>query len=99
MYCRFAHCQEYVLPAIQRAYEEAVEAKSDMVGARKEHLQRWWQFWNRRDEMTQRLAGMNRYIGCSRVTRRPVMVFLSARICPKQDRRINVTTQGVPRWA
>jgi hypothetical protein len=77
-----AHCQEFVLPAVRRAYDEAVAAGSDMAGARREHLQRWWQFWNRRDAMSRRLARLDRYVACSRVTRRPVMVFLSTRICP-----------------
>ena len=43
---------------------------------------RWWQFWNRRDELNNAMSKIRRYIGCSRVTRRPVMVFLSTKICP-----------------
>jgi len=78
----FSHCRDHVLPEVQRAYEMSVQSGSDMVSARKEHLQRWWQFWNRRDEMTQRLTELSRYIGCSRVTRRPIMVFLDSKICP-----------------
>jgi hypothetical protein len=78
----FAHCRDRVLPAVQKAYEEAVNTGSDMAAARGEHMNRWWQFWNRRDEMSRTLRGLRRYIGCSRVTRRPVMVFLSTAICP-----------------
>jgi hypothetical protein len=78
----FAWCKKNVLPAVVHSYEESKREKSDMEEARKEHLARWWQFWNRRDELTRELAKMKRYIGCSRVTRRPVMVFLSANICP-----------------
>lgn len=76
------HCKRKVLPAVRKSYEDALQTRSDMAGARKEHLDRWWQFWNRRDELSSALKEIRRYIACSRVTRRPVMVFLSADICP-----------------
>jgi hypothetical protein len=78
----FAHCQCNVLPAVQKAYDAAVVEGSDMASARREHLGRWWQFWNRRDELNRVFRHMRRYICCSRVTRRPVMVFVSTAICP-----------------
>ncbi len=78
----FKHCESLVLPKVQEAFEQAARKKSDMAEARKEHLARWWQFWNRRDELSRVLSVLPRYIGCSRVTRRPIMVFLSAKICP-----------------
>ena len=78
----FAHCRACVLPDVQRSYERARENGSDMAEARREHLRRWWQFWNRRDELSEALSKTAKYIGCSRVTRRPVMVFLSTSICP-----------------
>jgi len=78
----FEHCRRHVLPAVRRKCTEAAESNPEMENARKEHLDRWWQFWNRRDELTAALGGLSRYLGCSRVTRRPVMAFLSSRICP-----------------
>jgi SAM-dependent methyltransferase len=78
----FGHVQQNVLPAVEKAYERAVREGSDMVEARREHLNRWWQFWNRRDELNRALDRLSRYIGCSRVTRRPIMAFLSTQICP-----------------
>ncbi len=78
----FAHCKQYVLPAVEQSLRDAESADSDMGSARKEHLGRWWQLWNRRDELSAALAEIPRYIGCSRVTRRPIMVFLSSGICP-----------------
>ena len=78
----FEHCENYVLPEVQKAYEEAKTQHSDMVSARSEHLRRWWQFWNRRDELNVALGTLRRYVGCSRVTRRPIMAFISPRICP-----------------
>jgi hypothetical protein len=78
----FRHCEEHVLPAVEEAVRTAEAARSDMVAARKEHLGRWWQLWNRRDELSRVLKTMPAYIGCSRVTRRPVMAFISSEICP-----------------
>jgi hypothetical protein len=78
----FAHCQLQVLPEVQATLAREQTAGSDMISAREEHMKRWWQLWNRRDELSATLRGSTRFIGCSRVTRRPVMVFLSAEICP-----------------
>jgi SAM-dependent methyltransferase len=78
----FARCRETVLPAVRATLQDAEDRRSDMVSAREEHLRRWWQFWNRRDELNTALSGMRRYIACSRVTRRPIMVFLGTQICP-----------------
>ncbi len=46
----FAHCQSNVLPSVEESYQDAKKNKSDMEPARREHLDRWWQFWNRRDQ-------------------------------------------------
>lgn len=78
----FDYCKRTVLPQVTQSVKDAEDSASDMVAARREHLSRWWQLWNRRDELTAVLSSMPRYIGCSRVTRRPVMVFLSSDICP-----------------
>jgi SAM-dependent methyltransferase len=78
----FEHCGKHVLPEVQSACERAKAECSDMAAARSEHLQRWWQFWNRRDELNAALSKLRRYIGCSRVTRRPIMAFISTQICP-----------------
>lgn len=78
----FKHCEVTVLPSVKMTIERERTQKSDMLKAREEHLQRWWQLWNRRDELTATLASMKRYIGCSRVTRRPVMCFISSYVCP-----------------
>lgn len=78
----FEHCRKHVLPAVEESVKKAEQSKSDMVAARREHLDRWWQLWNRRDELTSTLSSVSRYVGCSRVTRRPIMVFIDSHICP-----------------
>jgi hypothetical protein len=78
----FTHCQQTVLPEVEATLARERELRSDMISAREEHLKRWWQLWNRRDELSETLKSSHRFIGCSRVTRRPIMVFLSTQICP-----------------
>ena len=78
----FAIVRERVLPKVREAAEEAAKSSSDMAQARGEHLDRWWQFWNRRDELSRVLKGLPRYAACSRVSRRPIIAFLSSQICP-----------------
>lgn len=78
----FEHCRREVLPKVQQTYADALRTQSDMIQARKEHLDRWWQLWNRRDELTAELRALPRYLACSRVTRRPIMTFVSSSICP-----------------
>ena len=82
MHLAFEHCKKYVLPAVQKTLRDAEGEDSDMIAARKEHLERWWQLWNRRDQLTTWLSKHRRYAACSRVTRRPILVFLCSSICP-----------------
>lgn len=52
-----------------------------MGDARKEHLERWWQFWNVRQGLRAALRRLEgRYLVCSRVTKRPVFCFVSTQI-------------------
>ncbi len=55
----FAHCRQHVLPAVERTLHEVERSDSDMVAARREHLGRWWQLWNRRDELSAALKEIN----------------------------------------
>lgn len=78
----FNHVKTHVLPAVRSALDKVIADGSEGVGPRREHLDRWWQFWNRRDELTATVSRMSRYLACSRVSRRPIFVFLDPRICP-----------------
>jgi len=75
----FAHLQKKVLPYVRHAADIAVE---DNKKSRKEHLDRWWQFWNRRDQLNVVFETHDRIIACSRVTRRPIVTFISNQFCP-----------------
>ena len=78
----FSHCRQHVQPMVAQNFARAEQTGSDMAAARRSHLDRWWQFWNRRDELTRTLAGMHRYIGCSRVSRWPIMAFVASAVVP-----------------
>jgi hypothetical protein len=78
----FEYCRRHVLVKVREKCQETEDKDSDMLEARNDHLDRWWQFWCRRDELNAALSRIPRYIACSRVTRRPVMVFLDPSICP-----------------
>lgn len=52
------------------------------TGPRQSHARRWWRFWRGRAEMLSAIAPLARYIACSRVTRRPIFVFVDAMIRP-----------------
>jgi len=76
----FAHVQRHVLPAVRRKAKEATG--TDMAEARKQHLDRWWQFWNVRMGLRKAVRRMKRFAVCSRVTKRPVFAFLSRGVYP-----------------
>jgi len=76
----FALAEKQVLPEVMAKLEKA--KGSSMEKARQEHLDRWWQFWNVRHEMRSAIADCSRYIVCSRVTKRPIFVFVSPEIVP-----------------
>jgi len=78
----FDHCKNHTLPAVRAKLAEVEAAGGAELSGRKAHLDRWWTFWRGRGDLTRRLSSMKRYIGCSRVTRRPIMAFIAAEICP-----------------
>ncbi|MCP4590864.1 MAG: class I SAM-dependent DNA methyltransferase [bacterium] len=74
----FEHVQEYVLPDVQAK----ADAEGDSDSARKDQLQRWWMHWRGRAELKARIARQSRYAVCSRVTKRPVFVFVDRQVLP-----------------
>ncbi len=76
----FEHVKSHVLPEVRKTAKRA--EKSDMAAARKQHLDRWWQFWNVRKGMRTALRKSPRYLACSRVTKRPIFCFVARSILP-----------------
>jgi SAM-dependent methyltransferase len=68
----------------RRRNEEALRV-SPSARTNKHHenfLSRWWYLSYPRPELMKQLAGLKRYIACSRVTKRPVFVFVDAHVHP-----------------
>lgn len=87
----FLKIQQSVLPTRERnAEKEALRNKEvldDNANARvnRHHsnfLRRWWHLSYSRQDLLMKLSQLPRYICCSRVTKRPVFVFVSSTINP-----------------
>lgn len=87
----FARLKGAVLPVRQAAAEKeakrnkAALAKSPRARVNRHHanfLKSWWRMSYPRDDMIEALGGLERYIVCGRVTKRPIFAFLSTRIRP-----------------
>ncbi len=76
----FSHVKSHVLPKVQSTAKRA--STTDMAAARKQHLERWWQFWNVRKGLRTALKKSPRYLACSRVTKRPIFCFVARSILP-----------------
>jgi hypothetical protein len=76
----FSHVEQAVLPEVVATASRA--GATEMAAARKQHLDRWWQFWNVRVGMRAALGPLPRYLACSRVTKRPIFSFVDRRILP-----------------
>ncbi len=48
----------------------------------KTFLDRWWKLAYSRQDLLRKIRGLSRYVCCSRVTKRPVFVFVSSKINP-----------------
>ena len=78
----FARVQTQVMPARMKAAEEGKDADGNMRPHHKQFLERWWKLsWDRAD-MVAEIAKISRYLVCSRVTKRPVFVFVQSSIRP-----------------
>jgi hypothetical protein len=78
----FARVKETVLPDRQAKAEEGKDSSGKMRSHHRQFLERWWRLsWERRDmhEALAKLPGM-RCVACSRVTKRPVFVFVSTQM-------------------
>ena len=78
----FEWVERNVLPEIKKRASEERES-DDGESHRQDHLKRWWKHWRPRAErvaVVSKLPG--RFIACSRVTKRPLFVFVSKKIRP-----------------
>jgi hypothetical protein len=78
----FRHVEEVVLPYIRNKANAERIATGRETGQDQNWLRTWWQHFRPRPELIGKLAGLSRFIACSRVTKRPVFVFLASTIRP-----------------
>ncbi len=71
-----------VLPDRERKAKEGADKDGNFRPHHKQFLSHWWQLSFSRIELTAQIEKLPRYIVCSRVTKRPVFVFVSSSIRP-----------------
>jgi len=74
--------QAKVLPGWQRgAFEE--QSKTGVTsGEHQDRLQTWWLLKRRRSRLLTSISALDRFVVCSRVTKRPVFAFISTAVRP-----------------
>ena len=87
----YDHIHQHVYPVFKVKAEEEIkrneEVKKQNPNARLNHhhenfFKRWWTLAYARNEFMDIIQSLNRYIACSRVTKRPIFEFVSSNINP-----------------
>ena len=76
------HLEEVVLPYIEKKAAKELERTKKNTGQDQNWLQTWWQHFRCRPELIEKISNIDRYLVCSRVTKRPIFAFLSSDIHP-----------------
>lgn len=74
----FVHVERKVLPDLRKRADEAHHEDR----TRDDQLQRWWMHWRPRRELIDAVDSLRRFMVCSRVTKRPIYVFIDKCIRP-----------------
>ena len=76
----FTRIQSVVLPDRRRKAEEGKDGDGEMRPHHRQFLERWWKLsWDRAD-LVHSLISVRRFLVCSRVTKRPIFVFVDSTI-------------------
>jgi hypothetical protein len=78
----FKLLEEKVLPYVRQKAQQERDKTGIETGQDQNWLKVWWQHFRPRQELIEKLDRLNRFVVCSRVTKRPVFVFLSTEIRP-----------------
>jgi hypothetical protein len=78
----FDWVKTYVLPDRERNAQQGIDADGNLRPHHKQFLSRWWQLAFPRPELISQVEKLGRFVVCSRVTKRPVFVFVSPKIRP-----------------
>src|ERR1019366_9512500 len=78
----FAHLQKETLPYIAAKAEDERRKTDKDTGQDQNWLKTWWLHFRPRPELIGKISKLKRFIVCSRVTKRPVFVFVAPLIRP-----------------
>ena len=78
----FDHLRRLTLPYISAKAEEERKKTGKQTGQDQNWLKTWWQHFRPRPELVGKISALRRYVVCSRITKRPVFVFISPQIRP-----------------
>jgi N-6 DNA Methylase len=76
------YVEDTVLVARRNAADKGKDAKGEMRPHHKQFLERWWQLSWGRGDLVAAISPLKRYIACSRVTSRPIFLFVDGSIRP-----------------
>jgi hypothetical protein len=88
----YKHLKTHILPAIEKKAESERERNRQLLKAEMQsalehefagNLERWWKHVRGRSEDIGEISKLNRYIACSRVTKRPIFDFVHPQIHPE----------------
>lgn len=74
--------RDNVFPDVEEKALKEREKTNKKTGPRQRHFKKWWKYWRPRQEMLDQIEQLDRYVVCSRVTKRPIFEFISSKIRP-----------------
>ena len=84
----FERIKQLVMPDIIQKAEIEREKTGKKSGPRQSQAKHWWKLWRGRRELIEKLTKINRYIACSRITRRQIFQFVSTDIRPNDKLQV-----------
>lgn len=78
----FARIRTRVLPYIEALARKEKEATGKSAGQDQGWLNTWWQHFRPRAELIGKIEQSERFLACSRVTKRPLFMFVSSKVRP-----------------
>ncbi len=76
----FQHVKAKVLPYVQELAKQEQAKTGKGTGQDQSWLRTWWQHFRCRPELIGKIAPLSRFLVCSRVTKRPIFMFLSSTV-------------------
>ena len=78
----FDWVRQHVLPDRERKAQEGKDEDGNLRSHHKQFLSHWWQLAFPRQDLISQVDRLKRFVVCSRVTKRPIFIFVSPRIRP-----------------